>query len=302
MRCYEFLVILESESAMSGAGITVFCFLASYVVALGVEAAGMLKRVSGQRPVVLIAATAGLFAHTWYLFERSTTTQLPPLLSSTHDWLLVLAWIAILFYLVISLTERELSIGLFLLPMVLLLIAAAKYVSYDPNSALVTAKQSAIRGWAMLHASLLVFGIAGVIIGFVLSLMYLFQHRRLKQKHAASRGVKLPSLERLSRWNWWSVMLSVPLLSLGMLTGVILGLSSDSEIESLSFGDPVVLISGIAWIVMIVFFIWLIRAQRTAGKLVAWRTLWAFGFLLVTLIGLQVLTSGGSLSIETWHT
>ena len=286
-------------------GITLFCFLASYLVALGFEGARLLKRSAYQRPVILIAVTAGLFAHTWYLINRSSQSNLPPLLGSTHDWLLVLAWIAVLFYLIVMLVEREFSVGPFLLPAVLILVAVARFVSDSPNSLLAddpnTAEQ-AIRSWALLHAALLVFGIAGVLIGFVLSLMYLFQHRRLKQKHVSHSRLKLPSLERLSRLNWWSVVFSVPLLTLGMLTGVILGFYSHSADMSVSFGDPVVLTSGIAWGVMVAFFVWLIRAQRTAGKLVAWRTIWAFGFLLITLIGLQILTSGGSISVDTWHT
>lgn len=290
---------------MGGAGVTLFCFMASYVVALGVEGSRLLKRLSYQRPVILVAATAGLIAHTWYLVNRSMQSNLPPLLGSTHDWLLVLAWIGVLFYLIVALVERDFSVGLFLLPVVLLLVAVARYVSDSPNSLLAkdpTAEAQAIHGWAMLHATLLVFGIAGVIIGFLLSLMYLIQHRRLKRKHTAGGGLTLPSLERLSRLNWWSVVLSVPLLTLGMLTGVIMGLISHSENVPVSFGDPVVLINGFGWAVMVAFFIWMLRAQRTAGKMVAWRTIWAFGFLLVTLIGLQLLTSGGSLSLETWHT
>jgi len=44
--------------------------------------------------------------------------------------------------------------------------------------------------------------------------------------------------------------------------------------------------------VMVAFFLWILRADRPGGKQIALRTLYAFGFLLVTLIGLQVLTGG----------
>jgi ABC-type uncharacterized transport system permease subunit len=285
--------------------VTVFCFLASYTVAFAVEGVRLWKQQAYQRPLILLATAAGFIAHTWYILQRSTETQLPPLLSSTHDWFLVLAWISVLFYLFFSLSERSFSLGPFLLPVVLLLIASAGYFSMSPNALLgeeASASYSAKRGWAMLHAVLLLFGIAGVIIGFLLALMYLVQHRRLKHKTAHQSGLTLPNLERLARLNWWAVMLSVPLLSLGLVTGVILGLLSKSESMTFSWNDPVVVINGVAWMVMATFFIWLIRVRRSAGKMVAWRTIWAFGFLLVTLIGLQMLTSGGSISLETWHT
>jgi len=74
--------------------ITVFCFLASYLVASVLE----VIRLRGKSVINLWMmkgfAAAGLVAHTWYLINRAQQTNLPPLLSSTHDWLLVLAWLA----------------------------------------------------------------------------------------------------------------------------------------------------------------------------------------------------------------
>lgn len=285
--------------------ISVFCFLASYTTTFLLECLRFFKPRDWQRWGILLATSAGFIAQTWYLFQRSAETNLPPLLGSTHDWFLVLAWITVLFYLFLNLAEQRLSFGLFILPIILVLIGSASYVSTSTNTVLaneLAANQRGERNWVMLHASFLLFGIAGVIIGFVLALMYLIQHRRLKHKLPARSGLTLPNLERLSRWNWWAVVLSIPLLSLGVLTGVILGMISHSETVPISFSDPVVTITGVAWSVMIVFFFWLIRTQPSAGKQVAWRTLWAFGFLLLILIGLQLLTNGGDMSFETWHT
>ena len=274
--------------------VSVFCFLASYVVALALEGVRLLKQTTINRLFMLGFAFAGLAAHTIYLVIRSRHSGLPPLLSSSHDWMLVLAWIAVLFYLVLSAVDRNLLVGMFLLPLVLVLIASAYFISDSPNTVMDAAPQ-----WKMLHAALLVFGIAGVIMGIVLSMMYLFQHYRLKHKHPMKPGLKLPNLERLARMNWWAVVLSVPLLTLGLATGVGLGWHSRGGDSPISFRDPVVLGNGLAWLVMIVFFGWLLTTKRPTGKQVAWLTVWASGFLLVTLIGLQVLSGR---SISTWHT
>jgi ABC-type transport system involved in cytochrome c biogenesis permease subunit len=287
------------------ANVTVFCFLASYFVALVLESARLLRGPSVSRMFPLLAGTAGLVAHTAYLIVRSGLSNLPPLLSSTHDWLLVLAWIAIVFYLFLTILDRKLSVGLFTLPLVLILVSVAYLVSSEPNAVIASDSEmveAADRGWAMLHASLLVFGMAGVLIGLVLGMMYLVQHRRLKHKHAGRQGLMLPSLEKLARLNWWSVILSFPLLTLGMATGVILGLMSRSSPEPVTFNDPIVITSGIVWLVMVVFFVWLLQTHRPVGKQIAWMTIWAFGFLLVTLIGLQILIGGGTFSLESWHT
>lgn len=274
--------------------VTVFCFLASYVVALGLEGVRLVKQATLNRVVMMVFALAGLVAHTIYLVIRSQKSGLPPLLSSAHDWMLVLAWITVLFYLVLTAVDRNLLVGLFLLPLVLILIASAYFVSDSPNNLMPAQPQ-----WKMLHAALLVLGIAGVIMGIVLSMMYLFQHYRLKHKHTMKPGLKLPNLERLARLNWWAVVLSVPLLTLGMATGVGLGWYSRQGDTPVSFRDPVIIGNGLAWLVMIVFFGWLLTTRRPAGKQVAWLTVWASGFMLVTLIGLQLM-SGRSLS--TWHT
>ncbi len=278
------------------ANVSVFCFFASYLVVLGLEAARTFRRTEINRVAMLVFGLAGIIAHTWYLVQRNQQTDLPPLLSSTHDWLLVLAWLAVVFYLFVTSFDKDLAVGVFLLPLVLVLIGAAYFVSDQPNALVestgeAAALKVAIRGWAMLHASLLVFGIGGVLLSFVLSLMYLAQHHRLRRKQTSQTGLRLPNLERLARLNWWTVILSVPLLTLGMATGLGLEVYSSRNIQPVSLGDPVVLVNGGLWLVMVVLFVWLLRADHPAGKQVAWMTIWACGLLLVTLLGLQIFSN-----------
>lgn len=275
------------------AKVSVFCFLASYAVALGFDAARLWKRLTLPRWVGWVFGVAGFAAQTLYLVMRSKQENLPPLLSSTHDWMLVLAWIVVFLYLCLTALDRELAIGLFLLPVVLLFVAASYFVSKQPNPLI-----EGMRGLAMLHASLLVVGIAGVVGGVMLSLMYVVQHRRLKHHHASQQGVVLPSLARLARWNWWSVVVSVPLLTLGLGSGVALGWKSQKAGSTLSFSDPIVFGHGVVWVAMMILFVWLLTTRRSTGKQVAALTLWAGGFLLAILIGLQVLTGEGLASFH----
>lgn len=145
----------------------------------------------------------------------------------------------------------------------------------------------------MLHATLLGLGIAGVAAGIIASLMYLVQHRRLRHKQLRSAGMSLLSLERLAHWNRLSILVSVPLLSLGLGVGFLLGWLAARQGGLVSFTDPLVVASCIAWLVMIVLLGRMIGADHSAGKSVAIRTLLAFGFLLTSLLGLQVVTDGG---------
>lgn len=302
--------------------VSVVCFLASYLLATvleflrlrdGAQAGdsasvsffrGLVSRITrdpGRRVLMLVATGAGFFAQTVYLLVRSRDNNLPPLMASSHDFLLVLAWVVVLLYLFVSILEKELSIGYFVLPIVLALVVSASFVS-KATSTFVAGEnptQVARSGWTMLHVSTLVIGIAGVLASLILAVMYLVQHRRLKLKTARQTGMNLPSLARLGKWNWWSVVISVPLLTLGMASGVLLGFAAKDQQAAFEFSDPVILGSGLGWVAMVGLFGWLIVTNRPAGKQVAMLTVWACAFLLLTVVGLQVLTGSGLQSVHS---
>ncbi|MDA1016498.1 MAG: cytochrome c biogenesis protein CcsA [Planctomycetota bacterium] len=279
------------------ANINLFCFLASYLVATMFEFAQLWKRNSMLRWAVLACGAAGFVAHTIFLLTQSQESNLPPLLSSSKDWLLVLAWTTVLVFLLLTALDRELGLGLFLLPVVLALIAASTIAEQGTNPLV----NDPVRGMAMAHATFLMLGIGGVLLGLAFSMMYLTQHRRLKHRQGSFTGLKLPSLEKLYRLNRWSVFLSVGLLSIGLVAGVLLGIQTNqTQAQRVSWTDPIVLTSGIAWVGMIAFFAWLTRSKRSAGKQVAWLTVWACGFLLVTMVALPILV-GGSFSMSSFH-
>src|SRR5688572_31785190 len=109
-------------------GVNMFCFTASYAVALALEAAGLWYRPKWRRLATVAAAVAGMAAHTWYLAERASQAPWAPL-SSPHDWYLAAAWMLALFYVGLVLYQPRIAMGLFLLPITLALIAAAYWAS-----------------------------------------------------------------------------------------------------------------------------------------------------------------------------
>jgi hypothetical protein len=181
--------------------------------------------------------------------------------------------------------DRKIGVGLFALPLILLFVSVSYFASDTPASVVRggrTPEEFALRGWLTLHAALLGLGIAGVVAGVVSSLMYLVQHRRLRHKQARPAGLKLISLERLERWNRISVLIAVPLLSLGFAAGFLLFYLAKKQGGTVSLWDPVVTV-------------------RAAGKAVAVRTLLAFGLLLATMLGLQLATGGGGHAVKGWQ-
>lgn len=272
--------------------------MASYLVAFGLELARFMRKKNGFiRPLIFIFSFAGLVAQTAYIFKRSSDTQLPPLLSSSHDWLVVFSWLLVVIFLFINLIDQELAIGLFLFPLVLALVIASYFVDNVTNVLVVPA----IRSWAMLHASLLVLGGVGIVLCFIISAMYLIQHRRLKHKQNFSEGFKLPSLDKLARLNRWALMISAPLLTVGMGIGIGLGVYVQKKTHPISFYDPVIIVYEIVWALMIVSVVFILRTKQPNQKHIAQLTIWTGGLLLLTVIGIQVLTNNRIMKFESWH-
>src|SRR5205823_6185599 len=76
--------------------------------------------------------------------------------------------------------------------------------------------------WGLIHGTLLLLAGVGVCVGFVASVMYLVQARRLRSKMLPGKGVRLLSLERLEEMNRRAIILAFPLLTAGMLVGAVL--------------------------------------------------------------------------------
>lgn len=259
--------------------VSVVCFLASYAVALALEMTQFLRRSMAMRWLAVIFTGAGLVAQTAYLIVRSRQHELPPLLGSNHDWLLVSAWLAVVLYLGIQVWNRELSLGIFCLPLVLGLVVASRFVSTTPMQ-----QMAEMRGWGMIHATFWVFGILGVLLSLLVSLMYLVQHSRLKQKQAPMSSLNLFSLERLGRMNWWLIVISVPLLTLGVLSGLWMIHLSNRSGHPVSLFSLEVLANALVWAGMAILFGWLLAGRRQTGRMVARRTILACLFMLLTLL------------------
>ncbi len=265
---------------------TVICFLASYGLAFACELSQLKRRYALTRIVSLLLAVAGLVAHTFYLLRRSNQSDLPPLLSSAHDWLLVVAWLAVLVYLFVTMADGELATGLVMWPVILILVITSRFVTDSPSHRL-----DYHRGWKMLHASMLGLGTTFVLLGFVSSLLYLWQHRRLKKRLMTTGAVKLPNLELIERLNRWAILTAVPFQAFGIATGFGLSIFAKGGELPMTWTDPVVIGGAITGLLMGALFVWLLTQKRSPGRQVALLTAWACGFLLVTMIGLQMLTA-----------
>lgn len=257
-------------------GINIFCFTASYGVALVLELLRFGRVWKYHRAAEILASSAGLVAHTWYLAHRVALEPTAPL-ASQQEWFLLSAWGVALVYVTSKFYHPGKSLGLFLLPSIEALIGTSLLASADP---LVTG--DAPRIWGMIHGILLLLGTISVLIGFLAGLMYLLQSHRLKNKLPPSRKLPLPSLEWLEMTNSRSLGVATLMICGGFLTGVVNRIAHQGSLKEFHWTDPVVLSLGAmtVWLLVAELFRMLYPAARR-GRKVAYLTMAAMGFLLL---------------------
>lgn len=256
--------------------ITILCFAASYLVALGLEASRVWFR-SGLRGMLLIGfSAAGILAHSLYLAALWTKTGAKPLFSE-YDWLLSAAWVLAAIYFYFLCVRPKNPLGLFFLPLVLGLIGLA----YFAASKEAFAQAEGVRFLNVAHGIFLLLGTVTVLVGFAAGVMYLIQASRLKHKVPPRQGLQLPSLEWLSKANTRALHISLVALVGGFVIGLFLSSLRYGEVR---WTDPVVLGSSglVAWMLASSLFSLFYKPART-GKKVAYLTLASFVFLVLTL-------------------
>lgn len=253
--------------------VTIVCFLASYGLALGLELLHLWLGRVALRVLALTAGAAGLLAHTLYLYDKQ-----PPLLWQ-FGWMLFVAWVLAIFYLCGAVHHRRLSWGVFVLPLILGMLGLGLLFGTPPADARGLWQEEPHRLWGQAHSVLLLLATVGVCIGFLASLMYLIQVRRLRAKTPPGRGLKLLSLERLESMNRRAVILAFPLLTAGVLAGVVLIVQGS---DTVGWTDPRVLGTAVLWVVF-ALLLYLRFAQHLRGKQAALMTIAAFLLLLCCL-------------------
>jgi len=254
-------------------GVTHVCFGLSYLVAFALELAGQARPGRGVRAAGLVAGAAGLAAHTIFLIAHQ------PNPASGYGALLVLAWVLAVFYLYGSVHHRSQAWGLFVLPVVLVLtwLSLAFYRTADEA----TPQFSGDHVWGALHGILVLMASVGITVGFLASMMYLVQARRLRMKRNPLGGLRLLSLERLETMNRRAIDWAFPLLTVGLLLGAIR--VPTAEMSTASWTDPKILSTIGLWVLALVL-LYLRYGAHLPPRRLALLTVAAFGLMLVTLI------------------
>jgi ABC-type uncharacterized transport system permease subunit len=268
--------------------IRLICFAGSYAVALGFELFGAVIPDRLRRALVLGWTFAGIVAQCLYIFYRAAENH--AVLSTCFDSLMALSWLLAITFLVAQWNHPEASLGLLVLPVVLILIGlSALLEATGPRLLTGTA-----RIWGPLHGAIVLAGGIAAFVAFLAGLMYLAQANRLKRKKLVGLLGKLPSLERLEKLTRGGIGIAFILLTVGLSIGLLLMLELRRQgVEELSVLDPKV-IAGIAAWAAFALLLRLSRHPSLRGRRVALLTIASFALLVATFVGVDLLAS-------SWH-
>ncbi len=264
--------------------ISITCFVASYLVVLALEVSRMFFQTNLRSILRLGLMAAGLFAHTVFIaFHTQSSVGSDGIwLGSWLGWGLAVAWMLAASYLWLTIAKPKSLIGLFLLPVTLLLILVSN--AWGDSRPFTPGRAKTV--WNLIHGGALLMGTVTVALGFVFSVMYLVNARRLKQK--LTGWFKLPSLEWLQTSAERSLAVSTALFACGLASGIALVTvkqSTQAAPGPIPWGDPVIWSSAIlfSWLLLATLFIVFYRPARQ-GKKIAWLVTVSFLFLIVELL------------------
>ncbi|MFQ5679307.1 MAG: inner membrane protein YpjD [Gemmatimonadota bacterium] len=262
---------------------------AAYVTAWGLQ----LRGFKGAGPVrsapAVAALSVGAVSHLGGLAAFAGAHETMPLVglgpaSSS------LAFVIALVVLAASVRSETRPAGLFLLPVVLVLLAEALYVGVRP-----TPRQTAFRGpWFVLHVGSTFSGYAGLLLASAASAMYLFQFRALKRKKFGSVFRFFPPLEALDRLSRSGLYFGFPALTLGLLLGWSWTLTYGGS--GLALGSPEVLFGIVTWLAYLVA-LFMRTAPGGRGERAAAVSTGAFVITLAVFLALRFTVSASGFFI-----
>lgn len=269
----------------------ILCFAGTYGLALAVELARVFVRSRFRWHLGVGLTLLGWIVQTLYLANLAWTRQTLPV-TSAFESVMVLSWVVALISLYLMLQwSRNVAVGFFTLPLVLgLILGAAWFVPRSPEG---REWDGATAFWGTVHGTFLLAGAVCASLAFATGLMYLAQMRRLKSKQTRRYGFSLPSLEQSERVNRGAVVAAFPLLTAGLLIGVLL---SVVELRKGGVGASL----GVPWYdpkVLSAFGMWLVFGgllharfrPSMRGRTVMMLTIAAFAFLVFTWVGVEAL-------------
>lgn len=268
-------------------GVSVSCFLFSYLVVLLVEAARLFLKIPAKAFFLIGMMGAGFLAHTIFLMNEFGSSQ--SLLGNWFQWIVLGAWALSGACLYLTIRNPESSTGLFLVPIILVFIGLAQLLRdgepFQP--------QTTVAVWRIIHGASLLLGTISICFGCALASMYLLQSWRLKHRWSKRGKLKLQTLEFLQSMNRLSLYTTTVGLAAGLVSGIVLNVNSNGP--AIWMNSSVILTSVLFVVSLVASILEFTTGSSLGGRRGAYLSFANFVVLAVVLL-LTVLSSHGRAS------
>lgn len=168
----------------------------------------------------------------------------------------------------------------------ILLLSATGFSVFLLNRVWLTAKDHTLQSWSAVHEWLAVhiisvnLSFAALTLGTVFAIMYLFLHSRLKNKKWSDRIRRLPSLEVLDKYSYYSIWVGTPLLIFSLIMACI-SIVVEDRLPLLQ--DPKVLTTLVGLGIYITYLI-LKRSGQRSGVVMARWAVTGYAFIILNFL------------------
>jgi len=136
--------------------------------------------------------------------------------------------------------------------------------------------------WLLLHIPLLILSYVFLLAAAAVAVLFILQERRIKRHEALAVSSHLPSLDTMEAFIYRMILVSFPLLTVGILLGSYWALLTRGRYWG---WDPTETFSLVTWIIYAIYL--LLRWGRGwRGRRSTYLALAGFGIILVTLVAL----------------
>ena len=254
--------------------------LVFYLAAGVAYAVHFARRSPGAGRLATTLLLAGAFVHTFVIGMQTMEVRHVPFADRSRA-VGTFVWLLSLSYLYLELTADERAMGVFILPiMIVLQILPTLDPGVERMDPLLDSP------WFWIHTSSLLFAYASFALAGVLGLTYVLQFKEIKKKQLGFFYTRLPSLQVLDTMNSRAVAVGWLCMTAGVIVGIIWATQAraaapdDPRLAAFSLADPKIFVAVLTWAV----YSFAVVARRTMGwhgRKTAWLS--TAGFVIVLL-------------------
>jgi ABC-type uncharacterized transport system permease subunit len=257
--------------------------LALYVVALAAYVWHFVRRDAAVGRVATTALVFAALSHTFVIGMQTVAYGHVPVAGptsaiSTFVWLLALA------YLYTEMTTDERAMGVFILPLLVLVQAIP---AFNPG---VESRSTVLEGPLFgIHVFSLLFAYASFALACVIGITYVLLFKEIKAKHLGIFYARLPSLQVLDRMNHGAIMIGWIFLTLGIIAGAVWSTQVGGyapgapQVPAISLQDPKIFVALVCWGVYS-FEVFAARRIGWGGRRTAYLSALAFAIVLLNFV------------------